>query len=391
MKKSEWSDNELEQLLRKMPKIQDHRDPRDIYQSLSLKTKKRKAPMWIVPSVASVAAVLLLFLLAPQVWQGIFQDSATKDENSIALEDDTNKMEMAKTIPSEESTSFNGVTGDSNMAIMAQPLETALYEEDVLDQDVITYSIPDQNAQLLIPVSILVPKDGSTWVQRFQSNSQRLLETQWGLSEYFPLNANLTMKDENTINVDVSENHEYGAGSTAETMFISSLQEMMRNHDFINKITFTTNGKPGILLGNLGELEELTRPEKASKSYYLFNPSNQNMPFIVPGVTGHSDLVTALESMKTGNEIYGLSPSIPSDLVFTIDTSSKEILVLTFGDNVQLTDEAKNIYAIEAILLTAKDFGYKAVRFENAKQTQIGRFNLENEIKVPIAPNKVML
>jgi hypothetical protein len=392
MKKSEWSDNELEQLLSKMPKIQDHRDPRDIYQSLSLKTKKRKAPVWIFPSVASVAAVLLLFLLAPQVWQGIIQDSETKDENTIALEDDTNKMELTKKIPDEGSNTINGISDDNHeMSMMAQPLETALYEEDLLDQEVITYSIPDQNAQLLIPVSVLVPKDGSSWAERFQSNSQRLMETQWGLAEYFPLNANLSMPDESTINVDVPENHEYGLGSSSETLFISTLQEIMNYHQNINRFTFTTAGKPGIFLSNTGEIVEMNRPAKKQKSYYLYNPKNQNLPFIVPGMTEYTNIEDALGSMTTGDDIYGLNPSIPSDFVYTIDSSTNEILVLTFADTFQLTDEAKNIYAIEAILLTAKEFGFKAVKFENAKIGQIGRFNLESEIKVPVAPNKVIL
>lgn len=68
MKKSEWSDREIEELLMQMPKIQDHRDPRDIYQNLSL--KKRKTKSWLLPGLAAAAAVLLFFILVPKLMNG---------------------------------------------------------------------------------------------------------------------------------------------------------------------------------------------------------------------------------------------------------------------------------------------------------------------------------
>jgi cytoskeletal protein RodZ len=387
MKKSEWSDHEIEQLLQQMPKVKDHRDPRDIYQSLSLKAKKRKAPVWIVPSVASLAAVLLLFILAPQVWQGDFQDSATKQESTEAKDESSNRV--AKVAP--ENSTNTGIADDKHkLSLLAAPTETAIYEEDLLEQQVITYTIPDQNAQILVPVSIVVPKD-KTWIEYYQDQSERLTEVQWGLSDYYPLNATLSMVNEQTMNVDVPAEHVNGNGSTNETLFINTLNETMSRHEDLLKITFSTNGSPGILLGNYGEVTELKKPETKKRSYYLFNPNNQNSPFIVPGFEEFSDIKTALESMRVGNETYGLDPSIPAEFAFDINDSSQELLSLTFTGNVQLTDESKFVYCIESILLTAKEFGFQSVKFENSPLAQVGRFNLENEVKVPVAPNKVIL
>lgn len=388
MKKSEWSDHELEQLLQQMPKIKDHRDPRDIYQSLSLKAKKRKAPVWIVPSVASLAAVLLLFILAPQVWQGISQDSATKQETNEAFDDSNNKM--AKIAP-ENSTNTGLVDEKQDMAIMAAPTETAIYEEDLMEQQAITYIVPDQNAQILVPVSVLVPKENKSWVELYQSQAEKLTEVQWGLSDYFPLNATLSMVNEQTMNVDVPEDHMYGNGSANETLFIGILEETMSRNENLQKVTFSTNGNPGIMLGNYGEQSELNKPETKKRSHFLFNPNNQSLPFIVPGIEGSSDIATALEAMRVGNDMYGLEPSIPTEFVFEINESSNEQLILNISGNEQLTDEPKYVYCIEAILLTAKEFGYKFVKFENSPIPHIGRFNLENGIKVPVAPNKVII
>jgi hypothetical protein len=389
MKKSEWSDHELEQLLQQMPKVKDHRDPRDIYQSLSLKAKKRKAPAWIVPSVASLAAVLLLFILAPQVWQGIFQDSASKQESKDVLDNNSTKMEMAKIMPDDDTK--NGISsGNQDISIMAAPAETAIYEEELVEQQVITYSIPDQNTQILVPVSVLVPKN-SSWIELYQSQAEKLTEEQWGLSDYFPLNATLSMVDEKTMNIDVPEDHVYGNGSANETLFISFVEETMSRNENLQKVTFSTNGNPGIMFGNFGERFEVNKPETKQKSYFIFKPNIQNSPFIVPGIEEFSDIATALESMRVGNDTYGLEPSIPAEFVFDINVSSQEQLILTFTGKEQLLDASKYVYSIEAILLTAKEFGYKSVKFENSPITQIGRFNMENEIKVPVAPNKVIL
>lgn len=393
MKKSEWSDNELEDLLRQMPKLKDNRDPRDIYQSLSIKANNRKRPVWIIPSVASVAAVLLLFILAPNIWNSIFQDSSSNKESDIAIEDSSKTHEMTKMAPHNGESNMGITAADNNgiTSLKVQSQETAIYEEDIVGQEVITYMIPDQNAQILVPVTVLVPKGTKTWIEQFQAQSEKLTEVQWGLSDFYPLNANLKMIDEETLNVDVPDGHLYGMGSANETSFITILKETFMVDRNIKKITLSTNGKSGISFGNYGDLTELNQPDVKKRSYYLFNPNNQNLPFLVPSIDQYNDIDSALRSMTIGNETYGLMPALPNNFTFDVDSSLNETLVLTFKDNTQLTEEPKNIYAIEAILLTAKDFGYKAVKFENAPITQIGRFNLQNEVKVPVAPNKVIL
>lgn len=64
MRKSEWSDEQLEKLLREMPKIEDNRDPRDIYQNISLRLSKRKQRSWLIPSAATAAVILIVAVLS---------------------------------------------------------------------------------------------------------------------------------------------------------------------------------------------------------------------------------------------------------------------------------------------------------------------------------------
>ena len=65
MKKSQLSDKQLEELLGQMPKIKDHRDPRDIYQNIAHRVEKRRMPAWVIPSAALAAVLFLAFILSP--------------------------------------------------------------------------------------------------------------------------------------------------------------------------------------------------------------------------------------------------------------------------------------------------------------------------------------
>lgn len=92
--------------------------------------------------------------------------------------------------------------------------------------------------------------------------------------------------------------------------------------------------------------------------------------------------------MKTGIETYNLKASIPDDIDFETEVVSDEQLLITFEDDADIKNDEETLYTIEAILLTAKEFEYNEVKLENTEIDQIGRFDLEKEIQVPVAPNK---
>lgn len=145
MKKSEWSDKQLEELLRQMPKIQDHRNPRDIYQNLS--SKKRKMPTWIIPSFATAAALLLFFLLVPRLLDETQTqyslDSAKQEESAsdekISLSEDKSSLMREK---EDTARNENGIAGNEPKILMTGS-KTALYDDDVGNGTAITYWIPD--------------------------------------------------------------------------------------------------------------------------------------------------------------------------------------------------------------------------------------------------------
>ncbi|MDZ5471160.1 GerMN domain-containing protein (plasmid) [Bacillus sp. 31A1R] len=407
MKKSEWSDKQLEELLREMPKIEDHRDPRDIYQNVASKLKKRQQRTWVVPSIATVAAAALFLILSPNLmnWEQstdrsvesldqsnsavemkMVQNNEAKDSNIESIEEEELKDDAQGVSIQKDDTESN-----KRVLTVEEMRKTAVYEQDAEGNEVFTYAIPDQNAQLVVPVSVVVPKvEGKTKFTTFEEWMAKLSEQEWGLTDYYPLNASLQYDDESKVlNIDVPKDHQYGIGSAEQTSFLKILNDTLYMMN-IEKVSLTTEGSPGIMFDNYGMKEEITVQPTSNHAYYFFYPNTEEeKPYLVPTNETFNSVEEALQKMKEPMEELGLTPSIPSDINFeVIPSKSKDLLVIQLDSNSKLTDDSSTLYMIEAILLTAKDFNYQKVKIENSNLAQIGDFIFNEEWKVPVAPNK---
>jgi hypothetical protein len=391
VKRSEWSDKQLEDLLRQMPKIQDHRNPRDIYQNLSI--KKRKRPAWIVPGFATAAALLLFFLLVPKLLDrpDISFDSAKQEQSSseekISMSEDNSSNSMKK----EDTDSDNEISGAEPKLLMARNNKTALYDYEVGNGTVITYWIPDSQAQILIPISTVVPSDeNKDWLTVFTENMGNLKEEEWGLSDYYPLNAKFTLdSNNNTITVDVPKEHPYGQGSAAETIFVNTLKKTIASNSQVNKILLTTNGQKGIEFGNYGVMEELEVDTDRKHAYFFHTPDGLETTYLVPSTETYQDINAAFEAMKEEKQELGLSASLLPSFPIKEFTVKDNKLMITMDENKTMENNLATVYSYEAILLTAKEFGIETITILNAPLKMLGSFDLSKEMNVPVAPNLI--
>ncbi|MFJ5757850.1 hypothetical protein ACIQAA_01620 [Neobacillus sp. NPDC093182] len=384
MKKSEWSDKQLEELLRQMPKIQDHRNPRDIYQNLSI--KKRKRPAWLIPGFAAAAALLLFFLLVPKMLNGTQNsfDSAKQEESSseakISQSDDHSSLLMKKE---------DRISGSEPEMGITEINKNALYDDEVDDGTVITYWIPDSQAQNVVPISIVVtPDNNKNWLTIFTESMELLNEEEWGLSDYYPVNAKFELDDtKNTVIVDVPKNHPYGQGSTAELNFITTLKKNIASNSNVNKIMLKTDGQPGIELGNYGVLQELEVKPEGKHAYFFYTPDGMETTYLVPSADTYQDINAAFEAMKTDHQELGLAASLVPSFPIKEVTTKENNLIITLDENAAMENNLETVYSYEAILLTAKDFGIDTITVLNAPIQLLGPFDLTKEMKVPLAPN----
>jgi hypothetical protein len=394
VKKSEWSDKQLEELLRQMPKINDHRNPRDIYQNLSI--KKSKTKQWLLPGIATAAALLLLLILVPKLINGTnySYDNASQEKSSInkeiKLADNNNDLNRAmdNDVASSSKKKDNSGTAETNL-MKTSSIKTAIYDDEVGNGKVVTYWIPDKQGQILIPVSTIVTdtKDKS-WFTLFNENMANLKEGEWGLTDFYPLNATLKLDESNnSIIADVPSSHQYGQGSSNETNFINVLQKDITSNSNLKKIKFSTDGTPGIELGNFGGKEELDIASEKNHAFFFYYTDGSKLPFLVPASDTYQDISTAIDAMKDDQPVFGLKRSLmPSMLINDVSIVNKTLYV-TIKSNSDLQDDQLTLSSYEALLLTAKDFGLEKVFVKNSPLTNIGPFDLSKENKVPLAPN----
>jgi hypothetical protein len=406
LKKSTWNDKEIEDLLSELPKLHDNRDPRDIYDNISVKLKLKRRKKWIMPSIATVSAVILFVILSTNF---IYTDNVanqTTGEKSTAKESQITEKNVSKESGPTEEQEITYEQPKENNELAAKEAEdslsisginkeleyTAVYQEDVIDNEVLTYLIPDQQSQLTVPISLIVSNDNKkSLFELYKENMGALTESMWGLADYYPLEANLDfIEQEKELKVDVRSNHPYQNGSASEELFQKVLTEEMEYYS-IEKISLYTDGKPGIVFGNKGVVTTLLQEENGNYPHYLFYPENAEKPYIVPFGEEKPSIQEALSEMKEDIESYGIKASISQSIQIDHIEESGSLLTLELDQNTEMKNDQTTLYTIEAILLTAKDYNFHSVKIENAPIDEVGKFDLDNEIMVPIAANKKMI
>ncbi|WNS74078.1 hypothetical protein RRV45_14255 [Bacillus sp. DTU_2020_1000418_1_SI_GHA_SEK_038] len=407
MKKSEWTEEQLEELLGKMPRIKDERDPREIYHHVAIKMQKRKQKMWIMPSIATAGAFLLFFILVPNLfnWQSFSENSMeTADKSSSASEImmekkslEENKDQLAVTEENGASIEMAREKEEKQMGITSIEVAdetTAVYEEDIIDKEVLTYAVPNHDVSFIVPISLIVPKDDQkSKFDLFLENMPNLAEVKWGLTDYYPLQADLNFDEENQImTFNVPANHSYGMSSNTEWLLGQVMNYIMDSFD-IKKVNLTTEGNPGIGFSHLGKIDEfVTKEQSSDDAYYFYFPSDvETKPFIVPYkfTEKQGTIQEAFSIMRNNQAGEKLIASIPDTIQFETEENPKEgKLIIKFEKGSQLNNDEETLHTIEAILLTAKEFNYEFVKLENANIDRIGIFDLNQEIKVPVSANK---
>ncbi|PAE22028.1 GerMN domain-containing protein [Robertmurraya siralis] len=404
MRKSEWSDEQLEKLLREMPKIEDNRDPRDIYQNISLRLSKKKQRSWIIPSVATAAVVLIIAVLSPNLLgenssseqsaeSGNATEQAERSEMNIIKDEGAgiayeNAVEENQDTPTSDDAAEERVTSST---IDLNQEYTAVYAEDVdgAEENALTFAIPDEQNQIIVPITVLIQKEkGKSLFEQYTETMAKLHEKEWGLAETFPLkNVELSVINDNILKVNVPSGQTY-QGSANEIAFTSVIKKTAKSLG-LKGIELYTDNQPGIELGNEGELSGLDLSDDGNYAYYFYYSNvNPEVPYLVPYGESFTNIESALNAMKENVDTHQLSASIPQDIDIEEIHGEKGMLTLQLNEESDMTSTRTILQTIEAILLTAKEFNYNKVKIEYSKLDKIGKFVFNEEMNVPIAPNK---
>ncbi|MFD1738597.1 hypothetical protein ACFSCX_18915 [Bacillus salitolerans] len=410
MKKSEWSDKQLEELLQNLPRVKDRQEQQELYNKIASRLDKEPArfsrkPSWILPSLATAAAVTLLLVLGSTFLNSPFggvQDMATENSTSESIEDVgiTGAKDKSESRIMDNADSFDeGSKSDSNnMIMMTAPVANTNVVTDFSDRTLITIGIPDTNAQNVIPVSILAPLERGNSLEQLQQLLHNIREEDIGLSEAIIKGitfSEVELEDGNkkvVVTIPIENNLGIGTGSLTENVFLQSIQETFRWLGYTEAELVTEKGTK-VFFSHYGEVDTIPIHSITNKGYHLYQFDALQPMFLVPSPDPRESLEQALQDMKSEIPDYGLQPSIPADIIISNVAIEGTNATIFFEEGTTVLNGEPYISMMHAIMLTAKEFGMETVQFENANIEMIADYKLSTEngepIKnqVPVSPN----
>jgi len=408
MKKKNLSDSELIELLHQLPSVDDKRSMSEVYSSVIQKVNQenqkntKKFKRYVLPAFAT-AACLVLGIIGLNYFNSTFNgfESADDNKNVDRSQDQINAIEPAADKPilglveSPDNVQGNNgeKTGDPindtlSLKINEEEWKTPVFEDSLNEGEyAVTLGLPDEQAQVFVPVSVIVKEvEGKNWLEQYNEIQNLINEEELGFSENYPLQANLFLDNQGNVNIDLYKNHSYSYGLTTETFLLKSI-EVLRYIN-VKEIFLLENSVPGAYLSHIGDVNHFyTLNPEPKNAYFIFETNEKK--YLCPSNISVNTINEALMKMKKEVPVDNLLPSIPNNISFTINSSDPSKLIISFDKGTILKETIENRIMIDAILLTAKDFGYQYVLFENINLDSIGPYDFSEAIKVPISPNLI--
>ncbi|MEM5592453.1 hypothetical protein AAHH67_13380 [Niallia circulans] len=206
MPKQKWNDDKIKLVLKQMPYIKDERSPEFIYRTIQMKKKSERKSRRIMPVLATVCTLMLLFIISQSFFNSNREDSFKREskmaDNSAEMKNKS--YDIAETAESEN----YDMTDEQGERLTTSLIPSAIYEDEVGKQELLTYPIPDKNVQVIVPVSILVENPNK--LSRFDlyvENVKKVIGVNKQLSSYFPISPEMFAYDlkDDYIEVNVKQ------------------------------------------------------------------------------------------------------------------------------------------------------------------------------------------
>ena len=391
MKKREWNEEQLQQLLQQLPSVRDKQSKKELYQNIYYKVQyKKKKRIWVAPTVATIAVLFILALISPLLFQSI---TSTNEENA---------MDMASTSSSESTKAENNSGQELQMAessiaedrnnekveLSRKEIEQETFVTDADDSaNFITVGLTDESLQNIIPVSFK-EEAGKEELDQIETFNPDKFAEKLGPLRIALTNTDLEEENNNEIIINYKSDNGSITGSGSEVAYKESIIETFRWLGY-KKANLFTNGVEGIEFSNYGQEEELEITETRNKAYLVYQYDESKAKLLVPSPESLPTIEEAIAIMKKGIDEQELKPSIQEHIGQIDIKEDGERLEIDFNQNANVENNEESIIMLESILLTAKDFGYETVQFNGTKEKEIGVMDVSRPLEVPFSPNPI--
>lgn len=397
MKKSQWNEYELIKLLKKLPEVEDKRSRSEVYHHVNNRSiRKRKQKRNWIPLFSAAAALLLMAVLGASILNSESSEKKSSSSQFISMD----RVEKQKDQEESNESDYNAEKSPKNKAAVdtdaTEDKKETLNNEDHAgkaeanesDQaayhEAVTIGVPDDQSNYIIPVT--VSSVSASLAQGLVEAMTNAEEEAWGLTDYYPLDITISDGAENNqIIIDLPKDSPL---ITLDSTFLAALQETVK-YNQIESVVFTTNGQPGIPFSHAGMLKTLEISKFDKKAFLLYQHNKTSRRFLAPSNISYDSITDALVSLKEDPGIEGIYPSVPQTIGWDNVREHKSTLEIDLSTDSIIEDTEETRTAIEAILFTAKDFGFEQVQLFNASVSQVQELDLSEPIIIPAAPNYI--
>ncbi len=380
MKKSQWDDNEIKDLLSKMPEVQDRRDPKTIYaNAMKTRSREKKSRSWILYTGAAAALLFFSVFISSN-----FLQQSTHEQNSgggVGSQMDDRLQESA-----DKNSEF-GKSGfeiqqsheeEPGFSSLIEKKPSLLFQDDLQNRKYITISLPALNNRYTVPFTFLSDKGSRMDIAELTELQLKNIRAEGhNIEPFYPEGMDLVYDEGNRITV-LLENLPAQWELTARL-----LEESFRYKSAVEKMSFQS-GDDNLMDPDLGNLPDELNIKHVSKRA-IFVLEQPSYTLYVPSINEYPAFQEALMSMKNWEDEQ-VRTSIPAEIDFRV-SEENDTAIIHFEEPLQ--NDKKNIIMVEAILLTAREFGFSHVRFENSGISKIGAYEIDQEMDVPAAPNVI--
>ncbi|MFD2762260.1 hypothetical protein [Lentibacillus juripiscarius] len=386
MKKWNNSEEQLKETLKQMPRIHDNLDKDALFQRISSKRRhvhgrNKEKRFALMPVLASVMALGLVLILVPLMLNDGVIQNAGEDANhaldrAITGKEDDNANVMKDTAENEE-------TPHTYSQQDKAPESLVMHSADN-EPSVIHGAVADLQGQYVIPLSLVVP-DTADKNDYLNELGRHLQEDRWGTSSYVFGDTTFQLDEANQqVKADFPEKFPIAEeGSSGPNMLQKLLASMFRPYQ-VEKVVFNKE----ISLGKIGTVQQL--PLKTRKNVYKTYQSEEgSRKFLIEiPIDEQADFQTAIAEMKKDEEAFHVSRTVPESAELSVSDEGRELRI-SFDPGNTVPHGQDLVTMIDAILMTAKNFGYDQVMFLNTGQKQVGPYDLTSPLSVPPGANPI--
>ncbi|RWZ60229.1 hypothetical protein EQV77_02755 [Halobacillus fulvus] len=398
MKRKSYDDKQIEHLLKELPSIKDKQSKDEVYRKIQHKKRKptKKKIPWLIPGLASLAVVIVLALMVPAFLGGIqspmsqmADDSADQTASSGEESSEAESTEEAAPTPNnDQAIGTDEQQGEGEVSTDQEDADASMDESPSEGQMTTASTLKrytaasdgeanpsifiDENAQLIIPLTG-VGMSEEEWNNVSSDIDEGLL----------PIEPPYTYTIEGQQATVVFPDQFSISGSSGTIALVESIQWRLY-YEGVDQIRLQTESGAPVSLGNYGELEELPVIDEGIYIYRLYESPSTQSRYMIPVQTSATSFEEAIQQLQE-NQDSTIAP-VPANLSVSATGNNNTVQIKIDGEEWD-SDQSK-LTAIEAILLTAKQFGYSEVEFEGVEGLE-RYFDLDRPVSVPDYVNPV--